>query len=448
MSSQNEPGVIQVEGGLVSGVIDEKSDVLIFKGIPYAAPPVGNLRWCPPQPVLPWEGVRKCDKFEKICPQRFKPEGTFFKIEFYDHPDPETSEDCLYLNIWLPKSQINNKSSPIPVSFYIHGGGFGCGWGHEKEFDGESFSKKNVILITINYRVSVFGFLAHPLLLQHDSTNQSQSSAILDILKALKWVKQYISNFGGDPNKITVFGQSAGSSLSATLSVIDETKSMFNNVILQSGVAYKNQPFYYRSLEESLKIGEEFFEPFKVKSVQDMQNIKVEDLLERNDEMFKIYGVKRLSFVPMIDGKIIKKSFEELVNEGKFHPENIIIGWNKEDMFLDIMKTSVIEFSKALSKQNKNVYTYFFSPDIPGGDNAGAFHSCELWYMFGTLKKCWRPFDKKDFDLSEKMVSCWCNFCKTGNPNEEGHNEWPKFKDGQKIIEFDYDITLVESLKF
>lgn len=333
----------------------------------------------------------------------------------------------------------------MPVALYIHGGAFDHGWGHEKEFDGEAFCKKNVILVSINYRVGAFGFLSHPLLRSNEKTKLSCSLGILDALKAIKWVKQNISNFGGDPCNISVFGQSAGSVLTSTLSVLKESEGLFNKVILQSGISYDNQFMNYITLDEALKNGEEFFQPFNVKTVDDMRNVKMEDLLKRAIELGQIK--KGFLFSPAIDGNVLTKSFNDLVDENSFHPNDVIIGYNSEDLFIDVMKSSIIQFSKTLSKQkNKSVYTYYFSPDIPGGDKAGAFHSCELWYMFGTLKRCWRPFTQKDFDLSEKMISYWCNFFTTGDPNKDGLSKWPKFNDDQKIIDFNYDISYVDSI--
>lgn len=342
------------------------------------------------------------------------------------------------------KKQITSKASPLPVCIYLHGGAFDHGWSHEKEFDGEAINKKQVIYISINYRVNVFGFLAHPLLIKNDDTNLSQNVAVLDVLKAIQWVRKYIANFGGDPNRITLFGQSAGSLLTSCLSVIKESKGLFNNVILQSGVGYKVPDLDLITLEKALKNGEEFFEPFNVKSIEDMRKIKMNDLINRYEEIMKTK--KGLLFSPVIDQKVIMKSFTELVDEKNFHPQNVIIGYNSKDIFGDALANSIIQFSKTLSNQeNKNVYVYYFSPQIPGDDDAGAFHSCELWFVFGTLKRCWRPFTQKDFDLSEKMVSYWCNFFTKSDPNQQGLPEWPKFNNQHKIIELNYNISCVET---
>lgn len=434
---------IEVEGGLISGVPGEKSHTIIFKGVPYAAPPIGKLRWCPPHPVVPWEAIRKCDTFGKICPQPFQPEVGFYRKEFYDMPDPEASEDCLYLNVWVPKQQLIDKSSPIPVSIYIHGGAFDHGWSHEKEFDGEAFNEHNTIYISINYRVNLFGFLTHPLLIQNEETKLSCNNAVLDVLKAIRWVKQYIPNFGGDPNRITLFGQSAGSMLTSALSILNDAKGLFNNVIFQSGIGYQIPMLDFIPLEKAMKIGQELMEPFNVKSVEDMQKIPMEDLLNRFLELSKTK--QELLFSLTIDGKTFIKSFTESVDENSFHPQNIIIGYNSKDIFEDLLPKSINLLSKTLLKQGKNVFTYYFSPDIPG-DDSGAFHSCELWYVFGTLKRCWRPFTEKDYNLSKIMISYWCNFISKGDPNQPGLPEWPKLTNQQnKSIELNYNISYIEN---
>lgn len=176
-----------------------------------------------------------------------------------------------------------------------------------------------------------------------------------------------------------------------------------------------------------------------------MRKINAKDLIDRILDLLKIKNT--FLFFPTIDNNILLKKFTKLIDEDNFHPQNVIIGYNSNDLFVESMKNSVTQFADVLSlNKNKNVFCYYFSPDIPGDDKPGAFHSCELWYMFGTLKRCWRSFDQKDFGLSDKMVSYWCNFFKSGDPNQQGLPDWPKFiKNNHKMIEFNYDISYVDS---
>ena len=251
--------IVKVEGGLISGVSGENPDFTIFKGVPYAAPPVGNLRWMPPQNVIPWEGVRECNKYSSMCYQPVQPDDSFYRKEFYYTPDPEQSEDCLYLNVWTPSK---DGFGQYPVAIYIHGGAFDHGWGFENPFDGESFCRNGVILVTINYRLNVFGFLAHPLLESNPKTKNSSFVAIKDCMKAVRWVHDNISGFGGDPSKITLFGQSAGSFLTAILATNKEMEGLLNSIILQSFVSHQNQVFRFPSKKEALELGKKYWNHF------------------------------------------------------------------------------------------------------------------------------------------------------------------------------------------
>ena len=193
--------------GQVHGV--QKDGYTVFRGVPYAKPPVGEKRFCPPEEPACWEGVYKADHFGCVCPQTEHEPDSFYGKEFYLDPEfgMKQSEDCLYLNIWTPANTVDEK---LPVAFWIHGGAFMHGFSHESEFDGAAYCERGVILVAINYRLGAFGFLAHPWLSEESGAGRSGNYAILDQIAALKWVKENIAAFGGDPENITVFGQSAG----------------------------------------------------------------------------------------------------------------------------------------------------------------------------------------------------------------------------------------------
>ena len=224
--------VLTVDGGRIEGVMDEEG-VAVYKGIPYAAPPVGDLRWKKPQPVQPWQGVRKCDKWGDASLQGGQEKGSFYWKEFYQDGNPPMSEDCLYLNVWTPAA--GQTDADLPVMFWIHGGAFQNGFGHEIEFDGDAMAKKGVVLVTINYRLGMCGFLAHPLLTAENDGKGSGNYGLFDQLAALKWVKKNIASFGGNPDNVTVFGQSAGAGSVQALISSPLAKGYIQRAIIQSG---------------------------------------------------------------------------------------------------------------------------------------------------------------------------------------------------------------------
>ena len=210
VSAAAQAPIVKTASGKVSGVVE--NGVNVYKGIPYAAPPVGDLRWKQPQPAKSWKGVRACDKFGPASLQGGSAEGSFYWKEFYQGGAPEMSEDCLYLNVWTSSSR-----KKMPVMVWIHGGAYMNGYGHEIEFGGEAYASKGVILVTLNYRLGMCGFLAHPLLDEENGGHGSGNYGLYDQIAALRWVHDNIAAFGGDPDNVTVFGQSAGAGSVQTL---------------------------------------------------------------------------------------------------------------------------------------------------------------------------------------------------------------------------------------
>ena len=222
-----------VDGGLVQGVVADASDVVVYKGIPYAAPPVGDLRWKAPQPVEAWKGVRLCDSWGDASLQGGQQEGSFYWKEFYQGKAPKMSEDCLYLNVWKPADA--KAGDKLPVMVWIHGGAYQNGYGYEEEFDGTAFAHQGVILVTVNYRLGMCGFLAHPLLSAESDSTGSGNYGLLDQLEALRWVNRNIEAFGGDKGCVTLFGQSAGAGSVQSLLSSPLTKGLVHRAIIQSG---------------------------------------------------------------------------------------------------------------------------------------------------------------------------------------------------------------------
>ena len=357
--------VVKVEGGLLQGVPSEDPSVIVFKGIPYAAPPVGELRMQPPQDVIPWEGVRECSAFSAIAPQPGNAPGTFYGEEFYWMPQPEQSEDCLYLNIWAPAKAVGKKGAALPVAMWIHGGAFVNGYGFEVSMDGDKWAQKDVILVTINYRLG---------------ENAAGNLNILDQIKALEWINKNIAQFGGDPSNVTIFGQSAGGMSVRTLLISPLAKGLFAKAIIQSGGGMGL------------------------------------------DQLGSI-----LTSAPQVDGNVVPEPFDKAVMDGTIADIPIMTGYTSDD--LPFFKEESVGAFCALrdSLGTAPVYEYEFTRDLPGEDKdvpdnlPGAFHSAELWYVFGTLGRSWRPFTDEDYALSEEIVSAWTDFCKTGSPG------WPEY---------------------
>lgn len=431
--------LIETTKGMVKGI--ECDAYTIFKGIPYAKPPVGELRWKAPVEIEPWEGIYNANHFANIPYQRFPKAdepvvGRYYK-EFYSKPEfiPNMSENCLYLNIWTPKKTEKGK---YPVAFWIHGGGFGSGYSSEIEFDGEAFCKKNVILVTIEYRLNAFGFLAHPWLSAENEKGISGNYGILDQIAALKWVYENIDAFGGDKNNITVFGQSAGSMSTQVLISSDLTENMPAKAIMQSGITCVEDVLLTPTLREEEKFGEKFVEYAGVSSLEELRAMTPEQILatkdQFDDEMFRT-GIG-LSMVPNVDGYVLKETVGETWKNGKMKKIPYMVGYVKNDIGIspeetkEEMPRKLTEECKRWSLQVEEVtgnpaYLYCFQHELPG-DDWGAFHSSEIWYMMGTLGRCWRDMRKEDFSLSEKMITYWTDFMKTGKPSAD-NEEWKPY---------------------
>ncbi len=426
--------IIVTGKGKIAGV--EKKGYTVYKGIRYAKPPIGELRFRAPQETDSWEGVYQADKFSTICYQMEQQEGSFYTKEFFSDPSYMTpmSEDSLFLNIWVPE---HAQGEALPVAFWIHGGAFFNGYGHEMEFDGEAFCRKGVILVTINYRLGAFGFLAHPWLTAESRNGSSGNYGILDQIAALNWVHEYIPAFGGDPSKITIFGQSAGSISAQVLVSSKLTAGKIKGAILQSGGGYNSGLGRDKTLVEAEQLGEEFAKLCDVKSLEELRALPTEIIMNKAQELFvnsMKLGTEGLPFTPVVDGYVLTKGYTGIVDAGLHQDIPYMIGSTKNDIGVteEMLKKGIksqlyqgcINWSLKLVEQGRQpAYVYYFTRQLKG-DEAGAFHSSELWYEFATLGRSWRPKEEADDRLSEDMVTYWTNFVKTGNPNEPGLGEW------------------------
>ena len=428
--------IITTPCGPIEGLVEE--NCLVFKGIPYAKAPVGELRWKAPEKREPFTETYKALKFGNRCAQNDrKPTlADFYGKEFYyndsEYSDSAIEEDGLYLNIWVPKEKGEN---PYPVAFYIHGGAWQGGCGHEKEFRTEEYAKKGVILVTINYRVNVFGFLALEELRDEDPV-ACGNYGIQDQIAALDWVKENIASFGGDPENITIFGQSAGGMSVSTLLSTPYAKGKFAKAIIQSGGGYPNPMDRDISMKSALERGHMVLEMAGVSTLAELRAVPMERLLEIAGQMMGLFmgQGKGIPFGSAQNGLFRTELFDETSERGKQHNVPLMIGSTKDDIFVSPEEVEAREskLSKAaiglslVREENGQIpaYVYYFSRNLPG-DDAGAFHSAELWYCFGTLGNCWRPMEEVDYKLAEDMVTYWTNFMKNGNPNGEGVAEWP-----------------------
>lgn len=436
-------GTVQTRYGEVSGV--DMRGYTLFKGIPYAKPPIGKLRFSEPAAPDSWQGVYRADHFAPACIQDNTETGGFYDKEFYSTDKPVLSEDCLYLNIWTP---AENKGEKLPVAFWIHGGAFSHGYGHEIEFDGESYCKKGVILVTINYRLGALGFLVHPWLMQESRNGAAGNYGILDQIAALRWVYENIEAFGGDPENITIFGQSAGCMSVQTLISSDLTGNMIKKAIFQSAGGYNSDLNRDFTLEEAAKVGETFAELCGVHSLEKLRDLPAEVIVQKAEIVMKEYEITShgLCFIPVIDHYVLKAGYNELADRGCIKDIPYMAGSTKDDIFVEPEMTARGEYGticqacinwslKCEELGRRPAYIYYFTRELPG-DQAGAFHSAELWYMFGTLKKCWRPMEERDRALSEKMLEYWTGFMKTGDPNAGSYERWkPCTKEDPFIME-------------
>ena len=393
-----------------------------YLGIPFAKPPVGDLRWKRPEKPEPYEAVLSADHFPNRCMQ--SPQQGFYLKEFYEDAQfmPPISEDCLYLNIWTPEDAEPGKN--YPVALWIHGGAFMGGFASEMEFDGEAFAKKGVILVSIQYRLGIFGFFAHRELEQENKEHISGNYGIFDQIAAISWVRKNIVSFGGDKDNITIFGQSAGAMSVQTLCSSPLTEGMFTKAILQSGGSYGSGLHTDRTMEKAETLGSEIMEFLGTTSIEEMRKIPADKLLNG----FGMYMKKKLQeaggfenlqlpMIPVIDGYLMGEGYYKTMDAGKLHDIPYLLGSNSEDI-PGLTADAVHDFSLKEEEVHGNpAYIYEFNRQMPG-DDAGAFHSAELWYVFGTYKRCWRPLVSADAALSERMTRCWTNFMKTGNPGD------------------------------
>ncbi|MHA4739845.1 carboxylesterase/lipase family protein [Dyadobacter sp. MSC1_007] len=454
--------VLKVEGGKITGTVTADGAVRVFKGIPFAAPPVGELRWKAPQPVNAWNGVRSCNAFGASPMQNEPAPFSMWSAEFLI-PKTPISEDCLYLNVWTQQQKDTKARKPVIV--WIYGGGFVSGGSGAPIYDGEATARKGVVFVSINYRVGAFGFFAHPDLTKESGTNASGNFGLMDQIAALQWVKKNIAQFGGDPDNVTIAGQSAGSMSVNCLVVSPLAKGLFNKAIAESGAGFARN---YPSLQQAEEGGTKAAESLGANSIAALRNVPAEDILK------KVQAFRG----PIIDGYVLPESVAAIYNAGKQNPVTLLTGWNEDEglsggnaknaeayraqaetqyggqaqEFLKFypgqtdeqaaisqnklsrdMSFGVQNYSwaQAHSRQGKKAFVYRFTRKLPAtGTYAhyGAFHTGEVAYAYDNLRFIdhqLRPLNATDDKLATTMSNYWVNFVKTGDPNGKGLPVWP-----------------------
>ena len=438
--------------GRVAGVT-LPSGVRAFKGIPFGAPPVGDLRWKEPQPPARWEGVRRADQFGNVCVQPSQPNRSPSNVTV-DLPDsPKTSEDCLYLNVW---TSANRPGDRHPVMVWIFGGAYSEGGGSSKHNDGESLARKGVVLVTFNYRLGPFGFFTHPELTKESGRNASGNQALADAIATLRWVKTNIAAFGGDPDNVTIFGESAGAAMVGGLAGSPVARGLFHRAISQSGawMGLGIGPMVTRTQAEGAQIpgsgrggrGRGDAQPSTAAPSSPPLPPLAELRARSTEEVTKTLRGSGM----IIDGWIVPEDLSITFARGKQNPVDVIAGSNKDEhtslggnpAFRDAMMWAMRLFAERQTAIGKRAYWYFFShepPVEPGVKDLKATHAAEIVYAFDNL---WAPRvfpdvsspmlamqSARDVKMADEMSSYWVNFAKNGDPNGRGLPNWPRFRD-------------------
>lgn len=419
-----------VETGALEGIRCGNSAVTVFRGIPFAKPPVGQLRWREPQPAEPWSGVRKAYEWGSRPMQ-------------FDFPNPEDpypgdmSEDCLYLNIWTP---ANSPDEKLPVLFWINGGAFRVGSGHMPTYDGEGFAKQGVILVSINYRIGLFGFLCHKELSAESEHGVSGNYAIFDQIAALKWCRRNISAFGGDPDRITIFGQSAGGMSVHSLVTSPLTAGDLYGAIFESGGGILGVPDRKpRPTLADVESRVSLRGLFGVDTIAEARNLPAEEVVE---------ACKREQYIGMdvlgqvVDGYLQPRDMTAATLRGEHADIHYICSCTLDEG----MARQVISFGENQAAQNRSpAYLCRFSRRLPG-DDRGASHGAELGYVFQTLQRSWRPFSGADYELSLAMSAYWANFAKNGDPNGPGLPVWLPYTANHRV-QMDFNVGRIENVQ-
>lgn len=451
---------VATKNGVLKGVTEDEIEV--FKGVPFATAPVGDLRWQAPKPFKSWNGVRLVNKFSPICMQV----GMYPK----DSPIEEMSEDCLYLNIWKPQKETNTDKLPVMVWFY--GGGLINGSASTPLYSGKNLAKQDAIVITSNYRLGALGFLAHPELSKEADYKSSGNYGLLDMIAALQWIQDNIASFGGDPNNVTIFGQSSGAISICALIASPLAQGLFHKAIGQSGGLFEpielDKGFSLSTLEQA---GERFATRAGVTSLKELRNIPAKELIKisvHTSINIDGYVLKRSPFdayksdennkVSVLIGNTADEGQEFIsdlsITKETYHEElrKHFPGWliwltapdpgktDDEALKAAISFEGDIRFKwnmwlwakLASEKKDNKVYVYQFSKSPPKLSNSdqggwGATHGSDLYYVFGNLDPRNRDWTEDDYRLSSVMIKYWTNFAKYGNPNSEELPQWPEF---------------------
>ncbi len=414
----------------------------IFKGIPYAKPPVGNLRWRAPEKPEPWEGEFEAYTYGPIPLQKRPDETSFFRREFY--PIQWTSsEDCLYINVVTPAESADEK---LPVALWVYGGAYVQGYSNKLETDGEAFAKRGVVYVSFNYRVGPFGFLSCPDFDDGTERSVQDNCGLLDQIAALDWVRENIAAFGGDPDHITLFGQSAGAMSIYNLLCSPLVKGKIVGAVMESGGGPTPDIPRDKNSKASQAYCQKFIE--YVGGLDAARNMPGHDLMNKWLDFQEIEPPAPLAVIPVPDGNVVPKDMLDVFRRGDFIDVPCIAGTVADEDKVNGSPTTALRdgfLSGTLALCEKQaepgrspIYQYIVTNCPPGDEQYGAFHGSEHMYIFQTFLRSWRPYTGIDFDLSNIMCGFWTNFMKTGNPNGEGLPQWNAYaSDAKQAMRFD-----------
>lgn len=463
--------IVKTDKGTIEGY--ENQGIRIFKGIPFAAPPVGELRWKAPQPTKSWAGIKKCTTYS-ASPMQASPAPFMCWSEEFLIPKEPISEDCLYLNVW---SGAKSNKEKRPVLVYIYGGGFRSGGAACAIYDGEAMAKKGVVVVNINYRVGVFGFLAHPELSEESGKKASGNYALMDMIAALKWVQKNIEAFGGDASNVTIAGQSAGAFGVNYLVASPLTKGLIHKAIAESGGSFYKNPLRPNvDMKGAEEMGVKYAKSLNCNSLAELRAKSAEEIQKSQGGLSS----------PIVDGYLMPEGIFEIFSKGKQNDIPTIVGWNEDDriggppakaeVFREQMKKrfgdTSSDFFKAYPAETEKqatqsqmalgrdetfgiqdytwakmqtqtgkskAFVYNFNRKLPAyspESQFGAFHTGEVPYAYNNLHTVKRPWEQIDYKIADTMSSYWVNFAKTGNPNGNGLPKWETYNliDEQVII--------------